>query len=384
MGIKVGTSGFVFWPVGCGDSTTILVEQGVVMQVDLNHLECSEEEGDPHARVIDELIELLPKIDGRPYLSVFALTHPDQDHCRGFARLLDEVTIGEIWFTPRVFAEYKVDLCDDAVAFRDEATRRVAATKRAGLGVKSGNRVRVVGYDTLLEEEEFEGFPRELLTIPGTAIVELDGADRSAAFRAFVHAPFKDDADGDRNETSLGLQVTLTNGDAVARALLFGDLHYPILKRIFEVSDAADLAWNVFLAPHHCSKSVMFHCGDEDEEEQLQQDVLDMLEKNMGDPGYIIVSSLPIPATNEPEENPPHAVAKEKYEEIARNGVLCTHEHPNSDKPEAIVFMLKDGTFSKNNLSSKAHVVGGTVLARAVVKARGAAEPPGERVGFGR
>jgi hypothetical protein len=49
--------GFIFWPVGTGDSTTIVVDQkeGVVLQIDLRHMECANEKDDPHAPIIDIL-----------------------------------------------------------------------------------------------------------------------------------------------------------------------------------------------------------------------------------------------------------------------------------------------------------------------------------------
>ncbi len=62
----------------------------LVVQVDLNHLTAGEDDDEPHVPIIDQLVEVLPKVDDRPYLAVFVLTHPDQDHCRGFKRLLDE------------------------------------------------------------------------------------------------------------------------------------------------------------------------------------------------------------------------------------------------------------------------------------------------------
>jgi hypothetical protein len=35
--------GFIFWPVGTGDSTTIVVDQkeGMILQIDLRHMECA-------------------------------------------------------------------------------------------------------------------------------------------------------------------------------------------------------------------------------------------------------------------------------------------------------------------------------------------------------
>ena len=161
------THGFIMWPVGNGDSSTIVVDDNTVLQIDLNHTSKSEDNNDPKTPVIDVLESLLPQRDDRPYLAVFALTHPDQDHCRGFAELLERVDIGELWFTPRIFREYKKDLSEHAQSFREEAERRVIETIKNPHDVQSGDRVRIIGYDEILEEDEYDGFPSELLTVPG-------------------------------------------------------------------------------------------------------------------------------------------------------------------------------------------------------------------------
>jgi hypothetical protein len=380
---SIPEQGFIFWPIGTGDSTTVAVSEKIVLQVDLRHMSCADEEDDPHTPLVDTLVDILPQVDEKPYLSVFVLTHPDEDHCLGFAELFKKIQIGEIWFTPRIFREFSKDLCDDAKAFAKEAERRVKVTIAKKGAVGSGDRVRIIGYDDLLKEEEFKGFPSTLLTIPGNAVTVLDGEDCAGSFRAFVHSPFKDDSEGERNETSLGMQVTLYSGEASGRAILLGDLCYPTVKRIFDQSDDDDLKWNAFLAPHHCSKSVMYWQEEGEKEESLKQDILDLIEKAADTPGYIVASSEPIPSSNNPGDNPPHAKAKARYEEIAPDGFLCTQEHPNEKNPEPILFSLKskglvyEASKGKRAESQK-NLVG------AVGLARGSSEPPKERVGFGK
>ena len=87
MAIKPPDQGFIFWPVGTGDSTTIRVADTIYVQLDLRHMAKAEGDDDPAWPVIDELIDILPTLDRTPYLSVFALTHPDLDHCQGFEEL---------------------------------------------------------------------------------------------------------------------------------------------------------------------------------------------------------------------------------------------------------------------------------------------------------
>ena len=79
----------VYWPVGTGDSTTLVLRPGeIVMQIDLHALEMADDPGEPVWPIVDYLVKILPKKNGRPYLSLFVLTHPDKDHIKGFAELL--------------------------------------------------------------------------------------------------------------------------------------------------------------------------------------------------------------------------------------------------------------------------------------------------------
>src|SRR5919109_371949 len=143
--------GFVFYPVGTGDSTTIAVDEETIVQVDLRALECADEEADPHFAIVDALIERLPERDGKRYLAAFGLTHADKDHCLGFKELLgrDDVIIGELWFSPRVLWEHD-DLSEDAKAFCAEAERRIKVNCQGP--ADSGDRIRVIGDQDVLEE----------------------------------------------------------------------------------------------------------------------------------------------------------------------------------------------------------------------------------------
>lgn len=365
MGFILPERGLVFWPVGNGDCTTIVVNSETFLQVDLNHLEKSDDDNDASWAVVDELVERLPKVNGRPYLSAFALTHPDEDHCKGFADLLDKVDIGEMWFTPRIFAEYNKDLCDDAVDFKKEAQRRVEETIKAKGDPGAGNRVRVFGYSELLEEDDFEDFPEDRLTVPGNEITNINEQDVEDEFRAFVHAPFKDDDAGDRNDTSLGMQVTLCEETQKLRALLLGDLSYPIINRIFKVSKEDDLAWNVLLAPHHCSKAVMYWQEEDDEKEVLKKHIVEEMDEASLEPNRVISSSNPVPSSNKSGDNPPHAKAKTQYETIT-DSFLCTMDQ---DKP--IVAKI-----DKNGIVLVGAATASTSASQAADEAQGANEPP--------
>jgi len=136
------------------------------------------------------------------------LTHADKDHCTGFADLAEQVHIGELWVTPRLWRELGEGdsaVCEDARALHAEAERRVKATiaaARRGERPASGDKILIVGYDADHDEHSYAELPEECHTGPGHLITKLDGEELSAVFGAFIHGPFADDCDGDRNGTS--------------------------------------------------------------------------------------------------------------------------------------------------------------------------------------
>jgi hypothetical protein len=386
MAFKFPKKGFVFYPVATGDSTTIVVDDSaVVVQIDLHN--CGEEADDPKPfPIVDELVRLLPKKNNKPFLSVFALTHPDNDHILGFGDLLSKVTIGEIWHTPRIFREYRKDFAEDAQKFRDEAQRRRKVMIDKKGEVSSGDRLRVIGHDDgIFNDPDYTDFPSKARSYPGCSIEVLDDVDYSGIFEAFVHAPFKDDSADTRNNTSLALQITLSEGTHSGKVLLFGDREYPTIKQIFDKTKEKQrkqyLEWNAHLAAHHCSKKVMFWKDDEASAETYRSEIMKNLEEAALSDAYI-VASCRSDFTDEKGDNPPHGKARIKYEGIVDAGhFLCTHEYPNKTKPQPIVFTIGADGFGFGDERAKGE--GPAALAAAVTAGRGATKPPGTQVGFG-
>lgn len=384
-----GVSGpsFLFWPVGCGDTTTIVVSESEVVQIDINDKVMAAEKGNEHIPIVDELVEKLPKRDGKPYLSVFALTHPDLDHCRGFKDLLKRVTIGEIWHTPRIFREHTGDLSDDAKAFRKEARRRAELLIAVGGDAGAGNRVRIIGYSNLFQPgERYFGFPMEFYTRPGKAITRLDGAEAGDRFHAFVHAPFKEGEADDRNETSLAMQVMIGTSQLAMRGLLLGDISYPVLMQIFQQTHAHNndhmLQWNVLLSPHHCSKKAMYE-RDFLGNDTLQQDVLDEFKACQLDVGYVVASSDEFPHANCAGDNPPHRKARNRYEEIVNTGFVCTGEFSTPKKVRPVIFTVTPYGIHMGGADYAISESARHTLDAAIAAARGSSAPPTAKVGFG-
>lgn len=345
--------GVVFWPVGNGDSITVVVDAEHVLQIDIHDQAAADEPDAVVAPVVDRLAEVLPTKGDAPYLSVFALTHADIDHCKGFGDLLDsDIVIGELWATPRLWRELSddIELPEDAQRFQKEAERRVDATLaavKAGAEPASGDRIRIIGYDLDEDDHAYCDLPAQYRTFPGQEIVTMDGDDVSAHLSAFVHAPFKDDCAGPRNETSLALHLTLRHPehDDSGGVLLFGDLSYETIKKIFEYSAPKRperLAWDVLLASHHCSKKVMYAPGDDGEEER-KDDILTMFGDAAGENGYVISSSRKFRDADAKGDNPPHLLARDAYDQMVPTDFICTGEYPSAEAPRPVVFGLVEG-----------------------------------------
>lgn len=380
--------GFVFWPVGTGDSISIIVSEDDWMQVDLHQTEAE----DGKVSIVEELVENLPQKDGKPYLAVFALTHPDKDHCNGFSELLEKVTIGELWFTPRVFTEHQDEFCEDACSFQEEAMRRIGETSKGKDGTPSGDKAKIIGYHKKYNDQEFNDFPDSQLVIPGTYVQDYDGKPIAEdEFKIFIHAPLQEAIEEDRNNTSLAMQVSLNEGDKWSKALLFGDLAYLRINEIFEITEANDnadtLEWNILLAPHHCSKSVMYH-KDENGVERYKPEIIDYLNKYKDGEGVIVASSEKVPASNNKGDNPPHAKAKSKYlDVVSTDDFVCTQEHSSASEPSPVILEADNGEISIRNaaiFTSNKGVLSKPAVEDSLREVENDPRPPSESVRYGK
>jgi hypothetical protein len=370
----------VFWPVNCGDSTSVVLSDDIVMQVDLHHLESSPSEDTPATPVLDELAEVLPEdADGLPYLAVAAFTHLDDDHCRGAGELLDRFTVGELWVTPRSFveAEEQGTMCKDGEALHAEALRRLAEVLKHGDDTPSGDRMRIIGYDDVLDDLGFADYPDELKSIPGTTVTVLDGQDVADIAEVFIHSPFRDDCGGtNRNASSLGMRITLIRDDDRLRVMLLGDLDHEVLGRLLDVSDDDDVTWDVFLALHHCSKSAVI-----DDEGNEVVEVTERLEDTKLPGAWVVASSPPFPASDSKGANPPHRAAREIYERIVgADHFICTGENGDEDAPSPVIFT--PGTTAPQPQGRTNRLVAGAAAGAALVGAAaliGRAIRPGDR-----
>jgi hypothetical protein len=105
----------------------------------------------------------------------------------------------------------------------------------------------------------------------------------------------------------------------------------------------------------------------EDGQEVLKRDVLDLLERHAADSAVVVVSSASFPASNKEGDNPPHVIARARYEEIAQ-AVVCTSEYADETSPHPVVFATsEDGLaiIAADNVAKSAAMSEGRGLALA-------------------
>ena len=149
-----------FFSVGNGDMTLVRTESGRTILIDINIRTAADDHDDDTPNVARLLRDRLDCDDeGRLYVDVLLVSHPDKDHCTGFRKHFhlgpvdeatsDNILIRELWSSPMVFrrASRRNVLCDDARAFNAEARRRVRRYRKAGRNVEAGDRILILGED---------------------------------------------------------------------------------------------------------------------------------------------------------------------------------------------------------------------------------------------
>ncbi len=363
---ELPTRGVVFWPVGNGDSTTIVVDENTVIQVDLCQYDASQKEDDPRVPVVDRLAEILPRADDgkTPRLTVLAISHHDRDHCSGFDEMCgDGFQVDEMWLTLRSFVEDKDSdegLTTEGQMVYDEAKRRRDAeikAAKAGKRAAPGDRLRIIGREDLLGDDHWKDFPLELVTRAGSLVPSIDGEDRSDLIEVFIHTPFREpDGDDDRNSSSLGMRVTLKDADCEKRFLILGDLDHKKVEAFVQKTIARGnedyLPWDFLLAPHHGSrKAIMKEEGDS----WVKAEAYFSLEEHMGDGAQIIISARSLDDISDGNSDPPHEDAIRAYKDMAgKDNVVLTADYAKGNDSEPITIEVTSAACGERRESKRA------------------------------
>lgn len=351
-----------FYPVGNADNVLIKGADNTTIVVD-----CQIKKSETDSNGVtnfdvkkDLLSELQKDASNNPFVDLFVLSHPHLDHCLGFEtnyyagkpedykdinRQNDEIIIGEMWVTQRVFAN---DICEEAVAIRKEAKRRrtlfESDPKEAD---KYGNRLRIIGYND--QDKTVDG----LHYIPGQVVNKFNGKSNEY-ISLFIHAPFKaslatSKLDDDQNSASIAFQVrfsSVKNGDIVSRLMMSGDADHYVWQQIKEKSEEMNnedkLTWDLFLAPHHCSW-MFFNDTPYDKNKDPKDYALEVLDyKTKG--AEVISSSVEI---LDNDANPPCHQAKDEYvAKVGKSHFRNTAVNKDKKAPQPIVYLIDDDGFT--------------------------------------
>ena len=266
-----------FYPVDNGDTTLITLSDKTTILIDCKVRAGKETDaGNKIYPVKDDLLESVQtNSEDHPFLDVFILTHPDEDHCLGFENNFfhgqspddygkaneenEEIIINELWCTSMFFSEAT---SKDAKALKKEAERRRKLwDENKPEKNDDGNRIRMIGYDG---DDKFENVPT---SVPGDTITLEDiNGNSTGNFELFVHSPFKKSlitatSEANKNFSSIAMQarfkINLSDRGWACFYLFGGDADHNIWKEIVEKTEEKNrtdkLKWDLFLSPHHCS-----------------------------------------------------------------------------------------------------------------------------------
>jgi len=321
--------------VGNGDMTLIELESGKRILVDINIRCAADDPDDDMPDVGGQLRDLLERDDDdRLYIDAFLLTHPDADHISGLAchfhlgsldswsETDDKILIREMWSSPIVFRRKCREthkLCPDADAWAKEARRRVALFKSAG-SLGSGDRIIILGEDI---EGKTDDLGPILVKVDET-FSSIDGEDEST-FSAFLLGPLPPSDDDEeevlsKNNSSVIIQFTFASGSEkqAARYLFGGDAEVAIWERLWAKhrNNPDGLAYDVLIAPHHCSwHSLSWDSWSKKREQaKVSPDARNALSQALT--GAVIVGSCCPVEDN--ENDPPCIRAKREYVSIVK------------------------------------------------------------------
>lgn len=364
----------IFYPVGNGDTSQIILGNGKRILFDYRHQKNGEAEDTP---VIDLRQRLLDELDeaGRDYFDVVAFTHGDKDHIQNsteFFELLHaqkyqgdgRIKIRELWVPAAMVLDTATNdqQSDEFVIWRREARHRL----------KEGNGIRVFSKPEMLKDWlEENGLSlddvRHLITDAGEIVPGFSLSADDVEF--FCHSPFVkhvDEGDDLRNDAALIFNVRFRQTGQHYDYLAVGDTTWEVLEDIVHTTkyhgNEDRLAWDLYNIPHHCSYKALSDEKGETETSPKPQ-VEELL--RMGKEGaYVVSSSHPIQDTKagREQEQPPHIQAKKCYQrylnEVRGCKLLVTMEEPDTKKPEPIKFVISsDGIALKKKAVTAAAII---------------------------
>ncbi len=363
----------VFYPVGNGDTSQIILENGKRILFDFRHLKKSEEGVDPYINLKSHLKDELKKAD-RDYFDVVAFTHGDKDHIENSTEFFElqhckkyqgdgRIKIKTLWVPAAMILE--------TAASDNQSSEFVIWRQEARYRLKKGKDIRVFSKPAKLKkwfkEQKLDFNSRKhLITDAGEVVKGFDLDDDGVEF--FCHSPFvkhTDDGEDMRNSAALIFNVRFKANGSEFDYLAVGDSEYEVLEDIISITQYHNredrLEWDLFNIPHHCSYKAL-NKDKGDKETEPTEKIKELLELGRLN-SYLVSSSKPIEDSKEAynQEQPPHIQAQKCYKKYLKkvNGaaLLVTMEEPKRDKPEPLIFKIEGRGISLDSKTAAAAAV---------------------------
>lgn len=347
------TARITLFPVSNGDMTLVQTESGCNILIDMNIRAAADDPDDDTPDVAGMLRKCLKRDHlNRLYVDVLALSHPDEDHCRGlvkhfhlgppdqWSKKADKIIVRELWSSPLVFrrASRRLTLCEDAKAFNTEARRRVRLFRESGENVGAGDRILILG-----EDEDGKTDDLDEIVVPIDSTFSRINGKNDRTMKARLLGPLQEsDLDAyeplEKNNSSVVIQFSLAGGDVPdqCRYLTCGDTEVAVWEALWQAhANHSDwLSYDVLLVPHHCSWHSLSHdsWSDIGEDAEVSQDARNALSQARSG-ATIIASSKPI---KDDDSDPPCVRAKREYTQIVddvHGQFRCVGEHPSDSAP---------------------------------------------------
>ena len=346
----------IFYPVGNGDTSQIVLENGKRILFDFRHQNQCENSESPHIDLRKKLQDELKEAN-RDYFDVVAFTHGDNDHIAHsteFFELLhskkyqgnDRIKIRELSVPAAMILDTGTNdqQSDEFVIWRQEARYRL----------KQGEGIQVFSKPSKLRD----WLEKNGLTLESRQHLITDAGSLAKGFALttdqvefFCHSPFIkhcDEGDRLRNDAALIFQIRFEIDGLRYNYFAVGDSEYDVLEDIVGITmyhgNDDRLDWDLFNIPHHCSAYAL--APEKGDKETTPTELVAELLRHGQRDAYMVSSSHPIPDNAEAYEQnlPPHIQAKKAYkrylDEAEGRDFLVTMEEPNTKKPESLVFEI--------------------------------------------
>jgi hypothetical protein len=357
----------VFYPVGNGDTSQIILNNGQRILMDYHHLKNGENEAEA---AIDLKTRLKKELDDakRDYFDVVAFTHADKDHICGSTDFFElqhavkyqgngRIKISELWVPAAMLLE-KADRdqqSNEFVILRQEARHRLLEGKDILVFSKPPKLMEWL-VPKLKERGEAANARDHLFIDAGTLVPTFTLFKDGVEF--FCHSPFIEHCEGKdivRNQASLIFNIRFNAEDNLYDYLAVGDADSCDLEKIVSITKYHDnqnrLAWDLFNVPHHCSYKALNEAdkgSNETEPTPLVKELLEMGKEN----AYEVSSSRPIidNSASYEQTQPPHIQAHKTYEnylkQVKGRKLLVTMQEPNTKQPQPLTFEVTAGGIS--------------------------------------